>query len=658
MNGIFITVRTNSSRLSNKALLKLCNGVTTIEYLINRIKYCKTECKIILCTTTNTCDDILIEIAQAHNILYFRGSENDKLLRWYDAAKKYNIDKIVTVDGDDIFAEPMLIDKAFEQLKNKDIDFIKGDHTGLICGSFTYGFTINSLERVCELKDTTNTEMMWVYFTDTGLFNICELQDVPISFYRNDIRMTLDYEEDLFFFNTVIENSEQHNEYLDLEQIINIIDNNQYIKHINFFRQEQWKENQDKNTTLCLKNKKKFCGNELKYMTEIITNSNLSCTSGSWTKSIEQYFSEKIGCKYSIAFNSGTSTLHAALLAVGVGPGDEVISPAFTVIMNTSTTIHANAIPVYVDIHPETFCIDAAKIEEKITSKTKAIVIVSMYGLPCDMDPIIHISKKYNIPIIEDDAECVLGTYCGKNAGSIADISSFSFENSKHISCGEGGMLTTNNEKYAVACRKIGCHGFKNLQAGSGTIKTNKDIWQNPQYERHDEIGWNYRLPEINSGLVYAQLERLEEIVDLRVKSAEIFLEIIKDCSYLVPQTTPHNRTNAYWSLGVIYNGHELINVSWEDFRKKYIEFGGDGIYGAWKVPYLEPVMKNRNFVKLNPLVYNDVFYSEGLCPIAENIQKKLMVFKTNYRNLDLAKYKAYCLKKTIEYFENNKFIQ
>ena len=651
MNCILLTVRTNSRRLPQKALLKLNNNMATIEFVINRLKkQVKSDCEIILCTTTNEEDNELIEIAKKSNIKYFRGSEKDKLLRWYEACKENNIKNIITVDGDDLFVECSLIDKAFEQLKKNDVDFIKGDHTGLICGAFTYGFTFASLERVINLKDDCDTEMMWVYFTETGIFKIEELENVPNKFYRDDIRMTLDYKEDLDFFNAIL--SKQVTEDLNLNDIIKIVDNNPEIKKINLFRQNDWKLNQEKNTKLVLKNRKKFIGNEKKYVSEILNNSNLSCTSGSWTKLLERDFALKHNCKYGIAFNSGTSTMHAALLAVGVRPGDEIISPAFTVIMNTSTTIHANAIPVYVDVDPNTFNIDPNKLEEKITTKTKAIFIVNVYGLPCDYDEILEIANKYNIPVIEDNAECVLSKYKDRMTGSLGAMASYSFENSKHISCGEGGMIITNDEKYGEYCRKMGCHGFKNLKAGNGAVKTNKDVWQNPNYERHDEIGWNYRMPEINSALAYAQLERLEDIVNLRIKSAKIFLNVIKKCNYLIPQKELNDRINSYWALGVKYYGEEEIGVSWYDFRQKYIEFGGDGFYGGWKVPYMEPVMKDGNFKKRNPELYKNINYEKGLCPIAEDIQKRMMVFKTNYRNLDLAIYKANCLEKTIAFYK------
>ena len=475
MNCIFLTVRINSSRLPNKALLKLNNGVSTIEFLINRLKtQIINNFDIILCTTNNKEDDKLIEISKNLNIKYFRGSEKDKLQRWYEAAIHYNVKNIVTVDGDDLFIETSLIEKAFNQLENNNVDFIKGDHTGLICGAFTYAFTFNSLYRVIQLKGDNDTEMMWVYFIETGVFKIEELENVSKEFYRNDIRMTLDYQEDLDFFNAILD--KQNSNELNLHNIIKIIDENPSIKNINIFRQNEWKINQEKNTKLILKNRKKFIGNELKYLTEIINNNTLSCTSGSWTKMLENEFSRKHNCKYGIAFNSGTSTMHAALLALGVKPGDEVISPAYSVIMNTSTTIHANAIPVYVDVDPNTFNIDFRKLEKKITNKTKAIFIVNIYGLPCDYDEILEIANKYKIPIIEDNAECVLSKYKNKMTGSLGTFASYSFENSKHISCGEGGMLITNNEEYGEYSRKMGCHGFKNLKVPeqSRGMKTNQ----------------------------------------------------------------------------------------------------------------------------------------------------------------------------------------
>lgn len=400
-----------------------------------------------------------------------------------------------------------------------------------------------------------------------------------------------------------------------------------------------------------LKNPSKYLGNEIEYLKKVLEGESWSATGGSWTIGLEQKFAKTIGTKYGVAFNSGTSTLHAALEAVGVEPGDEVISPALTVIMDSTATIHANAIPVYCDIDEKTYNLDPDKLEQLITPKTKAIIAVALYGLSPDYDKILAIAKKHNIAVIEDNAQAVLSSYKGKVLGTIGDIASFSFENTKHISCGEGGMILTDNEVYAERCRKLGGHGFKNLRAEDGRVRLNQDVFQNPNYKRHDTLGWNYRMPEFTAAVAYAQLERVEELVKMRQDSAKLFIEAMEGCEYLTPQYTPNGYVNSYYSLGVTYDGMDMIGVSWEDFRKKYMELGGDGYYAAWSVPYLEPVIADRVFAKRLPQIYESVKYEEGLCPVAEKVQKKIMQIKTNYRDSELAKKKAEALYKTIQHY-------
>lgn len=248
MNSIFITVRTGSTRLPNKALLMI-EGKTTIEHLIDRAKRSKLSDKIVLCTTTLPEDDVLCHIAVKNDIYYYRGSVEDKLERWNGAAKKHGVEFFVTADGDDLFCEPELIDLAFEQYNKNKCDFIKAD--GVVCGSFTYGIKTSALKKVCKIKDSENTEMMWVYFEDTGLFKVQELENVPREFYRSDIRMTLDYQDDYFFFKEVIGSFDT--EDFCLRDIIGLIDRKPEIKEINLYLEEEWKKNQLEKTNLVLK---------------------------------------------------------------------------------------------------------------------------------------------------------------------------------------------------------------------------------------------------------------------------------------------------------------------------------------------------------------------------------------------------------------------
>ncbi|MEW5895582.1 MAG: hypothetical protein AB1650_07495 [Candidatus Omnitrophota bacterium] len=248
--AIFITVRTGSSRLPQKALKEIC-GAPAIVQLIRRVRHSVMAEGIVLCTTELPEDDILVEIAKNEEIGFFRGSVKDKLIRWHGAASQFKVEFFVTADGDDLLCEPELIDLAFRQYERESPDFIEG--TGLVCGSFTYGIKASALSKVCEIKDSEDTEMMWVYFKDTGLFECAELKDVPDIFKRPEIRMTLDYEDDLRFFRTIFNHFKGG--YAGLREVIEYLDQHPDVIKINQYLQERFLENQKKRTTLILKRK-------------------------------------------------------------------------------------------------------------------------------------------------------------------------------------------------------------------------------------------------------------------------------------------------------------------------------------------------------------------------------------------------------------------
>ena len=172
--------------------------------------------------------------------------------------------------------------------------------------------------------------------------------------------------------------------------------------------------------------------------------------------------------------------------------------------------IQANAIPVFADVDEKTFLISAADIEKKVTPKTKAIIVVSLFGLMPDMDAIMAIAKKHNLVVIEDDAQCFLGKYKGKNAGTIGHMSSFSFQASKHLTSGEGGMVTTNDDHLALQLRRFSGLGYGSITMEKARIT--KDDIQNPAYERHVALGWNYRMSDVVGAVALAQTERMEEL--------------------------------------------------------------------------------------------------------------------------------------------------
>ena len=398
-----------------------------------------------------------------------------------------------------------------------------------------------------------------------------------------------------------------------------------------------------------MKNTWRFDEKELSYIKEVLDSGLASGTSGNMNNRFEKAFSEKSGAKYAISFNSGTGTLQAALEAVGVSYGDEVIIPPLTVISNIDVTLAQNAVPVFADVDPKTFNIDPIDIERKITSKTKAIMPVSLYGLSCDLDPIMALSEKYNIPIINDAAEAHLATYKGRPIGEIAHITSYSTENSKHITTGDGGIVITNNEEYAIKMRKFSSLGYSAMTSGDGRVRSNKDIFQDPNYSRHDAFGYNFRMPEVAAAMGLAQTEKLDYFIDLRESIGKMYSEVVSNCDYLVPQYTPKNCRNTYWSYALTF---ERDDISWQEFRKKYMEFGGDGIYACWKITYEEDLVTNQSYKRRCPELYKNINYERGICPVSESIQPKIMQFVTNYGSIEEAKPKVDALEKTIEFFK------
>lgn len=402
----------------------------------------------------------------------------------------------------------------------------------------------------------------------------------------------------------------------------------------------------------------KYNGNEAKYVLEALDSENKKNKEIPWTRRLEEAFSAQMGIKYSIAHNSGTSTLHSCLSAVGVGAGDEVIVPAHTVIMCGTAALFQNAVPVYADSELDTFNISPEDIEKKITERTKAIIVVHMHGLPANMPKIMEIAKKYNLAVIEDCAQCVLGKIDEKLVGTFGDMSSFSFETKKHLSTGEGGIVSTNNEALATLIRKHGGLGYKTLTGGSGLRAVLPTEFQDPEYKRHELLGWNYRMPEIIAAVGLAQVERVEKFVKHRRKLAKIYHEVLKECEWMIPQANPKGYYHSYWTFTLRYEGLEACGVSWKEFYNLHKKNGGDGFYAGLSIAYEEPAIKNRTFygsyLPKNSKIYpNEFLYKKGLCPVAEAFQPKLMKFKNNYRDYEIGKRKIEILYQTIKQIES-----
>ena len=391
-------------------------------------------------------------------------------------------------------------------------------------------------------------------------------------------------------------------------------------------------------------------GNELKYLKEVLETDFRTSAYGMMTDRLEKAFAKKIGVKFAVGHNSGTGPLHSMLESIGIEPGDEVIVTPLTMSAPTYAIIAAGGTPVYADIDPESFNISPESIEKLITPKTKAISAVALYGLPCDVDKILAIAKKHSLFVYEDNAQCMMGTYKGKFSGSLAHGASFSFQRLKHLTSGEGGMFTTNDEDLANKVRRQTSLGYANVGSNKGAI-TKMEL-QDPSYDRHISFGFKSRLPELCAAVALAQLENSEKLIDIRLKSAEIWEEVISTCDWLIPQKASADHKNVYWSYAVRIDHPK---ITWNMFRDEFVKMGGDGIYAAWKLSYQEPVLQNPSNIGWRSRLISAErladYKRKDLCPVAENYQPKILAFKTDYWNINDAYKQAEILKKLIKQF-------
>lgn len=377
---------------------------------------------------------------------------------------------------------------------------------------------------------------------------------------------------------------------------------------------------------------------ELEYLKQVLQSGFPGGANVSFVARLEKAFAEKFGCQYAISHANGTATLHSALAAVGVRPGDEVIVPPLTMASTSLAVLHQGAVPVFADIDPDTFLIDPNSVRECITPRTRAIITVALYGLSPDMDPILEAARPNGIAVIEDDAQCFLGRYKGRIVGSLGDLASFSFQNSKHMTCGEGGTVTTNNFDYADRVARFASLGYGLVGAGAGKSRIDKRAIVHPSFKRHVSLGFNYRMSELCAAVCYAQLERLDEFVAWRKRCAAAFGQVVRGCSWLKPQFVGPEYEHSYWAY-VLKLDSGASGVTWQQFYDKFQELGGDGFYGAWSLNYLEPVFQDGSL---------GITWQPGICPVAEATQPCLIQLKTNYGDQATLDRQAEALGETI----------
>lgn len=332
-------------------------------------------------------------------------------------------------------------------------------------------------------------------------------------------------------------------------------------------------------------------GNEKKYLEECISSGWIS-SEGPFVSRFENEFASRAGRKHGIAVANGSLALDAAMVALDLEPGSEVILPSFTIISCAAAIVRAGGVPVVVDADPLTWNMDANQIEARVTPRTRAIMVVHIYGLPCDMNAILDIAKRHDLKVIEDAAEAH-GQVCGdRPCGSFGDLSIFSFYPNKHVTTGEGGMIVTDRDDLAAACR-----GLRNLCF----IPERRFV--------HEQLGWNMRMTNLQAALGVAQLERLDEFVDRKRRMGRLYTQLLSDVPGIqLPQSATGYAENIYWVFGIVLDdalGFDAV----EAMRRL-------GQRGIGTRPFFWPMHEQPVLKKMGLL-------TDAVCPVSERLARR-----------------------------------
>ncbi len=331
-------------------------------------------------------------------------------------------------------------------------------------------------------------------------------------------------------------------------------------------------------------------GNEKEYLVECIESGWIS-SEGPFVSKFENRMAERVGRRHGIAVCNGSAALEAAIFALGIGRGDEVILPTFTIISCAAPVVRAGATPVLVDCDRNTWNMRAEDIALRITSRTKAIMAVHIYGLPVEMDPLLKLGEEYHIPIIEDAAEMHGQTCGGRACGSFGALSTFSFYPNKPITTGEGGMILTDEGLLAEKCRSL-----RNLCFGKKRFV-------------HEELGWNFRLSNIQAALGFAQLERLDDTVAAKRRIGLLYSQLLAGVPGLeLPLERTNYAENIYWVYGIVLKDEVPFDAAEVMHRL--------GEKGIGTRPFFWPMHEQPVFRKMG------LFQGESY-PVAERIARR-----------------------------------
>lgn len=330
---------------------------------------------------------------------------------------------------------------------------------------------------------------------------------------------------------------------------------------------------------------------------------------------LESAFLKKFKTKYAVSFNSATTALHGAIVALEIGPGDEVIVPPYTMSASAMAIIMNGAVPIFADIDEKTFCIDPRSVEKRITRYTKAIIVVNLFGQAADFSELLRIAKKHKLKIIEDNAQSPGALWRGRYTGTIGDIGIFSLNVHKVMQTGEGGMLITNNSRYALRAQLCRNHGEAVVD-------------KMEQYDAGPIFGSNYRMTEVTAAIARIQLSRLDDLIKKRVALATLLTKGLSKIPGLTPAFTAQGNTHVYYRYPIKVD-EEKLGITRDQLVDAMAAEGFGMSKGYVKPIYLLPVFQQQKAFNHTHFPFKSNYYAgkpnykKGICPVTERLETK-----------------------------------
>ena len=583
----------------------------------------------------------------------FFGSKDDLIKRHLDCSLEKGFDFIVRITCDDPFKD---FESAYEMLLyaiSNNLDLISNENNG---SQWIEGSTLEIYK---------SSYLRWLYFNAWTSFqrehmdyrsinNIFQNSHRKVKIINSLKEIDIDKEfPSMQNYTVTVDTPEEFIRAKNLAKKINPDHSyHELLEFIddNYLKSKKINTKSSHFTKLVRAETTRISVNEKIYLNKITDSDLRGSLIPDMNSILEEKFAKIFNVKHAITMCNGTHTLECSLRAIGVSPGDEIIVPNLTMAATCMSVISVGCIPVFTDVNKNTLQICEEEIIRNITKKTKAVIVVSLFGGLPNLKRIKEICDKNSINLIEDNAESMLSIYSGKIYGLCGDISSFSFQSTKHLTSLEGGICLTNNDSLALLLRQYSAVGYSTISIDKTSV--DKNLIQNPSFERHLFPATNSRLSPISAAIICGQLERIHHLVNIRLYCAELYEESLKDFQKICcSQKNIEDTKSSYWGFPIVFKEKK----HWSLFRKIFIDKGGLPFYAAWKLNSEEPAMdpiKSKNELVKRLGIDNYIKYAENHSTINKKnalfVQERMAILRTNIWDYNVANAQAIILKQSL----------